>query len=695
MSVHGNILGSLRAEADQEMLAMAFIETSDSSALTNTTDFNIVVGRRGTGKSALFAHVNKFFMKAPRTWVHKEIPLEHSALETQNILKQASCDYRIGRAITRLLWRAYILTTVGQLIKSSYKLRASGLEAYFRAHSSFSRNKTCYDFMNVVLKSCSSDVAITLPSKIATLLNIEDLEALVRESLTTIQGKSVLLFDSLDEGWQPTEIPTALLGGLAIAASDLNDAGISIHVIAFVRDNMFRALAHFDQDFSRHIEGSTLRLRWELNSLFHLVAKRIRIGLRLTGESDVKAWNRFAKRGIEGREGFERCLQSTLYRPRDILGLLNRAYLRSKREGREQIINEDIEAVARMISTERLDDLLKEYTVVLPGLRLFADLFRAKSATWTYSALVSFLDKALQEEKYEEPIARDFAIFGSGREIFFALYSVGFFGVSSGASPSYAFCHDGALSEIADLEKEVSIAIHPCYWRALDISENTPPITLLTQIYDDDQDQHINPNVRDQRMKRLGQVVEELPKLDLGKDSACAFEEWVQRAVQILFTGHLSNVALHPSPGGVQRRDVVATVTAESGFWKRVCNDYGARQVVFEVKNYTDLKPDDYRQALSYGGDEYGRITFMVYRTQNEGANDNERSHLLEAYRSKHLVFLLPAKILARCLSKQRSRDATIYWRDVLSKRLDTHVRSYLSIKSAPRSSKKKQKRKI
>jgi len=53
MSVPGNILGSLRAEADREMLKMAFLETADSSALTKTTDFNIVVGRRGTGKSAL------------------------------------------------------------------------------------------------------------------------------------------------------------------------------------------------------------------------------------------------------------------------------------------------------------------------------------------------------------------------------------------------------------------------------------------------------------------------------------------------------------------------------------------------------------------------------------------------------------------------------------------------------------------
>ena len=50
--VVGNILGAGRAEADSVMLAKAFIETADYRALIQSDDFNFVVGRRGTGKSA-------------------------------------------------------------------------------------------------------------------------------------------------------------------------------------------------------------------------------------------------------------------------------------------------------------------------------------------------------------------------------------------------------------------------------------------------------------------------------------------------------------------------------------------------------------------------------------------------------------------------------------------------------------------
>ena len=57
----GNILGAARAEADTVMLAKAFVETADYRALVQTDDFNFVVGRRGAGKSALFAKVKEHF----------------------------------------------------------------------------------------------------------------------------------------------------------------------------------------------------------------------------------------------------------------------------------------------------------------------------------------------------------------------------------------------------------------------------------------------------------------------------------------------------------------------------------------------------------------------------------------------------------------------------------------------------------
>src|SRR5438067_2382777 len=57
--VQSNPLGDLRAEADHRMLDAAFIETPDYKTLVAGAARSIVVGRRGTGKSALLIRLAK------------------------------------------------------------------------------------------------------------------------------------------------------------------------------------------------------------------------------------------------------------------------------------------------------------------------------------------------------------------------------------------------------------------------------------------------------------------------------------------------------------------------------------------------------------------------------------------------------------------------------------------------------------
>jgi hypothetical protein len=475
---------------------------------------------------------------------------------------------------------------------------------------------------------------------------------------------------------------------VALTSADLMERGLPIHSVAFVRDNMFRALAWFEPDFSRHVEGSVLRLRWDESALLHLVASRLRVVLATDIENDIKVWNRFAHRGLENRSGFERCLHSTLYRPRDLIVLLNKAHLEARKAGRSVLIEDDVEAAARQISLDRLDDLFKEYDVVLPGLRLFAELFRGSGATATYADILTRLRLAQTAETFDQSASGDFEALGTPTEIFMALYGVGLLGVRKDTSSPFVFCHDGARSDLESIAATTEIAFHPCYWRALDIGDGRGTIEVATQAYDEYEPVR-SRDVRDLRVLRLGQAVEELPKLATGDTDASAFEDWVLRAVKILFAGSLSNVALHDNGNAVQRRDVIATNSAPKGFWRRIFEDYGSRQIVFEIKNYAELGLDDIRQALSYSGKEYGKFVTIVYRSPNEGADERERAWLQEMY-SQHslIVLLLPAIFLQRFLSKYRSKPRQEYWEKAMAKRLDTHLRNYVNVKSGRRHSK-------
>lgn len=691
----GNILGNARAEADTAMLADAFVETADYRALIDTRSFNFVVGRRGTGKSALFSKVRDHFQGQSRVLLRAAVPREYESLDLQHLLAQPAADYRLARAVARLAWQLDILSSVAESVSQQKRYKIDRVEAYqhwkvYRDSHVELTSASGVQRCAAIVRSCVKEPPFSLvPNAIATKFRVGWLEDRVREMLIEIGCSALLLWDGLDEGWMPTAAATAILGGLAAAVADLADSKVGTYCIVFVRDNMFRALASFDNDFSRHIEGPSLRLRWDGPSLLNLVANRLRIALDLKDiESDVRVWNRLVQRELKDREGFERCLHHTLYRPRDILVLLNQAYVDASRAGRKELIGADIETASRTISSSRLNDLLKEYETVLPGLNLFIKCFEGRPAIDSFSNVIEVLDRAAQDTDYSEAKSSDFAIFGSGREIFFALYSVGFIGLGDEPIATYRFCHDGSPTVPADIEPARTTAIHPCYWRALNlVTENQDEISMRI---DDEYVGATNASgakplqqqVQDIRTKRLGQILSELPKVHPGREGASDFEGWVLRTLKILFAGRLHNFEAKPNKGAVNQRDIVATNSSQEGFWRRVLEDYHCRQVVFEAKNYAELAHEDFRQAADYASGSYGQLVVVVFRSENEGVNEHQRAWLQEAWHNHQVViFTVPAPLLCRCVSKLRTTRKHDYTESVLSKRLDTFERSYLSIR--------------
>lgn len=107
--VSGNLLGAPRAESDLRMLAAAFVETQDFHALLDTRDFNFVVGRRGTGKSALFLKVAEALQKEKSVYLYCKSSTEYDSLDLLSTVNTISKEYIQIRSITRVAWRASLL----------------------------------------------------------------------------------------------------------------------------------------------------------------------------------------------------------------------------------------------------------------------------------------------------------------------------------------------------------------------------------------------------------------------------------------------------------------------------------------------------------------------------------------------------------------------------------------------------------
>jgi len=693
MELSGNILGGIRAENDLQMLEKAFVETYDFKAITATKDFNFVVGRRGVGKSALFIMASKAIQKARSGYVYKNKPEEFEQLELRHIIESISRDYKTIRSIARIAWKASIF--IDQLEKITgknihYKFssdkNSKQILSFLGNHTDL-LGKSVFQKTTIIISNISKleTCPQLLPGKIASEYEVKQLKSWVDSILHTIGKNSYYFFDGLDEGWEPNETSTAILGGLALSASEILESASDLHVVLFVRDNMFRSLCYFDGDSSRHIEGNTLRLTWDESSLLHLVANRLRVTLgQQDVESDVKVWNRFASADLKNKDGFRHCLNYTLYRPRDIIVLLNTTFSHVARANRTNLIIEDVENSSKQISHNRLEDLKKEYDTVFPGLSVLIQSFKNKPAFQSYSQIVQQLEEQMDTSSFETEESSDYAILGTGKEAFFALYSIGFLGLEQPQTLVLQFCHDGSPANIDAIDAGQRSCVHPCYWKALDIQSEVLEGNVLIEMYDDNP-----PNVTDildQRTKRIGQIISNLPNLKEGKEDSAKFEDWVFQAIKMLFAKRLTNPEIKPNGDAIQRRDIVATNSAEKGFWKRINDDYKARQVIFEVKNFKDLDQDAFRQVLSYSGGRYGDFLIIVYRNDKEGLTDKEKEWVREYWFTHHiLVFLLPASMLSRFISKLRTRGRFDYADDQLIKRLDVYERNYLSLRHGKR----------
>ena len=696
---HGTLLGATQAEADHAMLQKAFLQTPDYDALRYTTDFNYCVGRRGTGKSALFLNLSEMFKSDSGVILLTEQPNDYEMVELQSVLQKISNDYRVLRPITRLLWTAHFLIEAARKASEHYRFSKSRhnvyLSDYLQNHQ-ITKYETgtaqCLRILKKIVTSCVRPEEI--PHAIASALDINQLGEAIKETLAQTQLNVVALYDRLDEAWVPDTPAISILGGLAKTAADYRERHYPLYPVLFVRDNMFRALAHQDDDFTRYIEGHTLRLQWDEESLFSLVVARLRVALGIEAlENNVKVWNRFAHRELKGRDGFIRCLRHTLYRPRDILVLLNQAYMNAKRDGRTNIIGKDIEKTAVDISQHRLDDLCKEYEGVLPGLRSFIAAFRGQPVKRSFAEVTEGLQALIEASDYSQPSDRELELFGTGGNMFAALYSVGFIGFKDDTSQSYTFCHDGTMSAIVEVPEGTETLVHPCYWKALDGSLAQEDEKVAIQVNDE---YTVPPtgSAVNLRLQRLGRLPEELAGVPSGHAGSKGFERWVLRAVRLLLSGQLQNIELKPNPGNaMSQRDIVGTNATTSSFWERILEDYGTRQVIFECKNYSEAKPEDFRQVLDYAHGGYGNLSFIVRRGEAPTLTPTEQGRTRAMfYEHGRLIVILPTNLLVLCIRKMRTTKKYDYTEFTFAKHLDYIVRSVLSLTHVPKFRTKRRK---
>ena len=684
LTISANRLGDLKAEDDSAMLNQAFLETPDYRTLLESNDKVVVVGRRGTGKSALVYKLEKDWAKS-KSFIFKLAPDEAQVIGLRPILEKLNSDYTLIRAALKIAWEGVLYHEIFSKLSRHYKFGKyeSVLAAMKEVKKHHINDRNVAFNLRKILKSGLDDFSSPEEgiAELADFISIGSLQRHLKVFLDESKIEIKILIDRLDEGYKPDTIGISYIAGIIQGTLTFNSIFDAVRPLVFIRDNMFRAVSSKDPDYTRNIEGSALRLHWSENQLLNLSTKRLRVAFNIDQENDIRAWNHVTSNGISGRNGFRTCLRLTLFRPRDLLALLNQAFYTASRDNREKLIHNDIEATAKEISQIRLDDLAKEYQVIFPSITEVISLFKGFKAEFQAIDIKAKLYDLITSTDTDKSIQQEMAFFDSEYELIKALYSVGFLGLKDKNTEAYSFCHDGRDPNVSIIDTTI-LFVHPCYQIALNLSDGENSEGFATEIHDDYVIE-ISSISQEQRNRKIGQLISEIRKISHGKPEANEFEEWCLEAVKTIFAGDLSNCQLHPNKDAAQRRDIVATNTSESGVWKRIVDDYDSRQVIFEIKNYTELKPDDFRQLSSYLVDTYGKIGFIICRSENkEPSRDRDLVWIRDIYwkqEPKKLLIILSHKHLIGFLEKIRNPQKHDAVDKQLQKILDTYHRQYLN----------------
>ena len=369
-----------------------------------SADKIVVVGRRGTGKSALTYKLQKTLSAYDKPVVITLSPDEDQVIGIRPIIEKLGDNYSLIKAAVRIAWEVLLLMEALHELCKHYKFSKTKeadtvkaiLGELFRE-----RQNVAFNLRVLLRRGLRSSLPEEAVADLAEALHLRELKDGLNDALTQVGREVFILIDCLDEGYQPDTLGIAYIAGIIQGTLNINGLSDKVRPLLFIRDNMFRAVAAQDPDYTRNIEGSSLRLHWGEQQLLNLATMRLRATFEIKQENDIRVWNQVTAQGLVGRDGFRKCLRLTLYRPRDLLALLNQAFFSAAREGRTEIIDRDIEDTAKEISQARLDDLVKEYSSIFPSLRIIIASFLNYKPECTVADIRELLSEALTADRYE------------------------------------------------------------------------------------------------------------------------------------------------------------------------------------------------------------------------------------------------------------------------------------------------------
>lgn len=472
--LHKVDLGDVAAENEISGLRSYFVRTGPSLQARNG-HARLVVGRKGSGKTAIFydvrqragrgnerlvldlkpeghqfSHLKDFVLErvAPGLREHTMVAFWNYILLCELARKALDKDRNIARMDPDRYQRYKRLVEV-------YELHDNGWDADFSQRLVRQLDRIAAQLGDLDTKEIGSRL-----TEIIHKGDLRELSGGVSEYLRTKESIWILV-DNLDKGWpvrgtSETDmlIVRALLDAARKMQRQLENDDIELKCLVFLRSDIHEHLLRETPDKGK---DTAIHLDWEDAEAFEeIVRRRIHTstGLDLPFRD---LWPRLCDPLVGHQDSFSYFTERTLMRPRDLLQFLNAAIGVAVNRGHERILPNDITQAEKSYSRDMLVATMFEITDTNPECQDILYVFQGAP-------------KAMQMDEVRDRL-REFNF--SDDKVIELLVWFGFFGVSVSTFAEIKYAHtvqDNIRGLMYPLENlDGMLVIHPAFRAALDI----------------------------------------------------------------------------------------------------------------------------------------------------------------------------------------------------------------------------------
>ncbi len=393
----GNQLQSLRIgdpTAENEMTTLAdYYLTTDQYNRALRGEVNLVVGRKGSGKTALFIQVRDKVRADKRNIMVDLKPEGYQLLKLKEEILLYLSEGSQQHIITAF-WE-YLL-----LLEVAYKLLEKDRNTYKHNHlitTFYEELEQTYRIADFSIEGDFSERLLTLSQRIVgeyqakyrvehlqkltteqvtELLYVHDIRTLRERILRYLEQKHAVwvLFDNLDKGWSThgvNEIDAIVLQCLINAGRkierDMRKSGHSFHCIVFVRNDVYEHLMQNSADYGKEMRAV---LDWtDPDLLREMLRLRLVSGV---GEASFTTARLdqviplICLSHYKGNEVVDYIISLSLMRPRNVIKIFSHARGFASNFNHNKIDDEDLEKGVAAYSEDLLLELDRELTDVFP-----------------------------------------------------------------------------------------------------------------------------------------------------------------------------------------------------------------------------------------------------------------------------------------------------------------------------------------